>query len=222
MEGAGVAPVTGPAEPAGQEEGTGRVVEDLTPTDEERAAFAQRRGDRVRKHFGKILPSLDDARKAREEHKDLAESRWFGRDRESNQERIDVLLDDVVEILVGAELTDVRGQLRTLETEIVELEAKIVSDREARVSAPTEEELSLLEGAVTTSREEYDARIAVAERTLKDRQKRVVELENEFVKQMRMIGVEIDPEAARSLLGTVTGDDFVAMCAVVDNVRATT
>ena len=194
-----------------------------TPEDLEakKVADAQRR-ERAARLFGKVIEPLTQASKAYEEHKTLEKSKWFGKDQSDNQKRINELLDQAVQVLEIAEIEDSRKIIRSLELENEELLKSMIQDREARLAAPTQEELNRLQKTYTTSREEYDARILESERRLAANKEKITRTQLEFVKQMRGIGIELDLESAQSLLSTVTGDDFVKMCVVFDNVRGVT
>lgn len=182
----------------------------------------ERRRERTRALFGEVMEPLSAAGAAYDEHEELDESAWFGRDQKDNQERIDELLDEAITVLRVSEIETTRADLRRLEDEIDELEARRIKDSEARVSAPSEDELNRLQRAYTTSREDYDERILNAELGVAERRGQIQVLLGEFVRQMNSIGVELDRASARSLLSTVTGDDFVEMCVVFDNVRGVT
>ncbi len=188
---------------------------------------AKRMADEARKRraaklFTRVIDPLTEASKAYEEHDSLDESSWFGKDQSDNQKRINGLLDDAIEVLQIAEIEDARQTIRDLEQENAELVQQMVKDREARLAAPTREELNRLQKTYTTSREEYDARLEEAAQTLSDNKEAILRTQLDFVQQMRGIGVELDLESAQSLLSTVTGDDFVKMCVVFDNVRGVT
>lgn len=211
------APVPAPAAPAAIVPPPDPVAAEIADevTDERRRA-------RTRALFGKVMDSLSKAAAAYDEHDQLDESAWFGRDQRDNQERIDELLDEAIAVLGVSEIETTRAELRRLEGEIDRLEARRIADLEGRVSAPPEAELNKLQRAYTKSSEDYDERILDAERGIVERRDQIRELQAEFVRAMNAIGVELDLVSAQSLLSTVTGDDFVEMCVVFDNVRGVT
>lgn len=194
---------------------------------EARRAEAVKRADEARKErakklFGEVMPPLTEAKEAYDRHDELDESSWFGEDQESNQEKIDELLDEAIVVLGISGIATTRQELRTLQEEIEALEQQRIEDREARIGAPSEAELNRLEQTYKTSREEYDERIDEATAGIGDRRHRIAELEMEFVEELQGIGLDIDLEGARALLATVNGDDFIEMCVVFDNVRGIT
>ena len=192
----------------------------------EREAAKQRadeqREKRAKKLFSEVMEPLTEAAEAYSVHNTLDEDSWIGHDQEDNQEDINALLDDAISVLGVSEIATTRAQLRALQKQISELQLGLVADREARVSAPAEEDLNKLQKAYTDSREDLALRIQEAEESISNKQAEIADLERNFVTQMRAIGVELNLESARSLLSTVTGDDFIEMCVVFDNVRGVT
>ena len=184
-------------------------------------ADVQRR-QRAQKLFGEVMEPLAEAAEAYSEHDSLDESSWIGRDQEDNQEDINTLLDDAIAVLGVSDIATTRQMLRQLQNEILELQAGLVIDREVRLSAPAEEDLNKVQKTYTDSREDISLRIQEAEEGIVEREADIADLERDFVIQMRAIGVELTVDSARSLLSTVTGDDFIEMCVVFDNVRGGT
>ncbi|QDU68565.1 hypothetical protein [Engelhardtia mirabilis] len=191
-------------------------------TEEQIAEWQRARRDRVRRVFSKVLPPIEEAAERYEEHGSLERRSLFGRDQRDNQESIDRLLDKAVEALELSSLDDVRTELRGLEDQASELERRLARDREARVSAPRSDEVNAIEDAITVTVEEYDARIAQDQETLEGLRRESDELVDRFVDELRAVGVELDREAAEGLLAAVSGDEFIKLCAVFDNVRLVT
>jgi hypothetical protein len=175
-----------------------------------------------RKVLREIFDPLEEAAKRYDRHDELDERSLFGADQKSNQKAIDALLDEAIEILGVSEVGSVREEIRKLEARITEAEQRLSRDREARLSAPYESELNAIEKTLTTSREDYEERIEENETLVADTELAIVELKQQFRQELRDIGVELSPEAVEGLLTTVSGDDFVEMCVVFDNVRNVT
>ncbi|MFT4649487.1 MAG: hypothetical protein ACI9X4_002727 [Glaciecola sp.] len=198
-----------------QRKPTEQDLEDIERADTQRK---QRAG----KLFGKVIEPLTDASEAYLKHEDLEESTWFGTDKNDNQNTINGLLNDAIEALGVSEIATTRQELRSLEERIEKLQKTQMSDREARLSAPLEADLNRVQKTITTSQEDYDESIAAADKEMGEHKTRILQLHLDFVRQMRAIGVELDLDGAKGLLSTVTGDDFVQMCVVFDNVRGMT
>ena len=212
---------------AAEAEAARLLAEEQAAVEAERRAARRAEADRLRKEraaeiFGDVMEPLSEASEAYDRHDELDESSWFGTDQEDNLELINGILDEAMKILDVGQIADTRARLRMLEAEIVELEVELLDLRERRVGAPAAADLGALEQHLKTSREELDAAIAEAQDGIAAREDEIHDLEAEFVEEMRAIGVELDLESARSLLATVSGDDFVEMCVVFDNVRGVT
>ena len=169
-----------------------------------------------------IFDPLEEAAERYDRHDELDKRSLFGADQKSNQKAIDALLDEAIEILGLSEVGSVREEIRELEAKIAAAEQRLSRDREARLSAPFESELNAIEKTLTASREDYDERIEENETLVADTEVAIVELKQRFRQELRDIGVELSPEAIEGLLTTVSGDDFVEMCVVFDNVRNVT
>ncbi|MFT4539408.1 MAG: hypothetical protein ACI835_001855 [Planctomycetota bacterium] len=206
------------------------VAPDTTPAEEDspqvpsltQEELAVRRKQRIEKMFGELIDPLTEASEAYQRHDALDESNWFSEDQGDNQEHIDDLLDQAIKVLGVSDISTTRDELRLLESEIGELEAKILEHREARLAAPLEDDLSKLEKTYKTSKEDFGERIEDAEDGIRARKDEIANLERRFVTELRAIGVDISLESARSLLSSVAGDDFIEMCVVFENVRGVT
>lgn len=199
------------------QEGEGDLDGDGSEDDQEAQPNVYRR--RV---LREIFEPLEEASERYDRHEDLDKRSLFGEDQKSNQKAIDGLLDDAIEILGLSEVGTVREEIRELEGKIDAANKRLARDRESRLAAPFESELNALEKAVKTSREDYDSRIAENEELVAESELAIVELKQEFRQELREIGVELSSEAVEGLLTTVSGDDFVEMCVVFDNVRNVT
>jgi|GEM_PF-1971311 len=175
-----------------------------------------------RRILRKIFEPLERASERYAKHEDLDESTFFGEDQESNQAAIDRLLDEAIETLGLSAINDTRQRLREIREEIEASEEQLSRDREARLSAPYENELNALEEQFTTTREDLDARIADNEERIAKLERERTDLEETFVDELDAIGLDLDRETARGLLSTVSGEDFVEMCVVFHNVRLVT
>lgn len=169
-----------------------------------------------------LLGPLREAAERYAKQERLPRSRWFGEDQQSNQASIDRLLDQAIEALELSGLTDTRGKLRAQRQRMEELRRLNAGDREARLSASSEAELSQIGKVLELSREDLDLRIAEREAEIAAAEEVCVGLERDFMEGLRQMGLAVEPAAARALLGTVSGEDFVEMCVAFDNVRLLT
>lgn len=222
------------AERQEREERERRLAEERRVAEEERLAQQAREAferfqDRARnpdEHQRKVIERIfDPVERAAErygKHDELDESSWFGEDQESNNAAIDELLDKAIQVLEISGISETRAKLARNRERISELENSLARDREARLSAPAEEDLSALEKPFKDSAEDIEARIDDQTLEKSELELEIVVLEQDFVDSLAEIGVEIDRASAKSLLNTVSGDDFVEMCIAFDNIRIVT
>lgn len=219
--------VTAPAESGGAGDSAGATTTGATP---EGGANAGGSGDSPapsldkfrRRLLEQIWEPLGEASERYAKHEKLPKSSWFGEDQESNQASIDELLDQAIGALELSGLNETRGKLRAARSSIETLRKENASDREKRLSAPSEAELTRIGKVLELSREDLEERIVERELDIADQERQIVELEQAFVAGLRDLGLEVTLESARSLLGTVSGEDFVEMCVAFDNVRLVT
>jgi hypothetical protein len=175
-----------------------------------------------RRLLEQIWEPLGEASERYAKHEKLPKSSWFSEDQESNQASIDELLDQAIGALELSGLNETRGKLRAARETIETLRQENASDREKRLSAQSEAELTRIGKVLELSREDLEERIVERELDIADQEQQIVLLEQTFVAGLRDLGLEVTLESARSLLGTVSGEDFVEMCVAFDNVRLVT
>lgn len=175
-----------------------------------------------RKILRQIFDPLEDAAQRYAKHDELEESTFFGEDQETNQAEIDELLDQAIRTLGLSSINETRGRLRAIRSELDAAEERLSRDREARLSAPFDSEVSTIEKPFTTTREDYEDRLQDTEESIARLERERTDLESDFVDELSSVGLEVSPETARGLLSTVSGEDFVEMCVVFHNVRLVT
>lgn len=173
-----------------------------------------------------VLETLDGARKLVDRHDGLPKRTFnpFGNDQNSNNAEIDALIDDAVAMLDSSALADARNQVRVLQTNIRDAHNELAEMRRKRVSAPLNEELGIVDKAnpFLTTKEGYDEQIEATEGNIDDWHNELEDQKETFANEMRRLGLKLDGDAVDSLLYSVSGDDFVDMTVVFDNVRAIT
>jgi len=212
---AGVGPATG-AEPS-----PGRAPEP-EPALEPPEIVLGDPDEHERRILKRIFEPLEAASERYARHDTLEESRLVGEDQESNQAAIDELLDQAIETLGLSAVDGTRERLRAIRSELAAKDQQLARDREARLSAPFESELSTIQRQITTSREDYEERIRDAEERIAELERERAGLEERFVDELAAIGLSVSRATARGLLSTVSGEDFVVMCVVFHNVRLVT
>ena len=187
----------------------------------------QKEEDRIGRLFEKIVPTLDEARKLVDRHDQLPKRRFlllrpFGDDQESNEAETTQLLDEASEMLDSSPLRDLWRELHATRKLIRRGQHKLAEYRQRRVSAPREKEAGLFDRAFISTKEAYDKLIADEEGEIKASEKIVDDLKDGIVKLLKELHLDIDRDGLESLLSSVSGDDFVSMIALFDNIRQLT
>ena len=197
------------------------------------SAFAQENLDeelkkkeetRIGRLFEKVVPTLDQARKLIDGHDKLPKRRFlllrpFADDQQSNEAETTELLDEAIEMLDSSPLRDLWKELHSVKRQIRKAHHKLAEYRQRRVSAPREKEIGLFDRAFVSTKEDYDELIDEEETEISANERQIENLKNGVVKELKALNLEVDRDALESLLSSVSGDDFVSMIALFDNIR---
>ena len=162
-----------------------------------------------------LVPKLDETLALEERQAELPESSWFGPDQESNQSKINGLLDEAVEILSTSPVQQFRGRIRALQRDIERARADIAEYRQRRVSAPSD-------AAIQRTVADYDRLIGEREADIRRLGEELDAVKDEFAAAVRALGVELSDEQVEFLLSTVVGDNMVDLGVLFDNVKSVT
>ena len=160
-----------------------------------------------------LIPKLDDVIVLQDRERQLPESAWFGEDRQSNNEDINEILDDVATLLIGDD--ELRDRMRELNRAIADNRDEIVELKRRKLTAPTD---SMWRKTVS----DIDADIADREAMLVEQQKAMAALYAETASTLQANGVAIDAEGLEFLLSTVVGDDVMDMTLAFEQVKQLT
>jgi hypothetical protein len=177
------------------------------------------------KLFEQVQPKLGEALDLYDRHQDLPDKTWiFGPDKKSNLSEINRLLDEAVEVLGISDVSAHRQKIRELEAAIRQSHRHIAEARQKRIAAPDQAAIGIIDSInpFTKTRQDYDALITAEQRSIEVDEKAIVELKVQFTQKLREIGLDVDQETVDGLLASVTGDDFITMAVVFNNVKALT
>ncbi len=160
-----------------------------------------------------LMPRLDEILALQDRQRELPESAWFGEDQVSNTSRINALLDEAAEILVGNNA--LRARIRQLARGMNDNRRAITDLKRRRMAAPSD---SLWRKTV----QDIEDEIAERERMLTEQQKELDRVRRMTASELREMGVDIDAEGLEFLLSTVVGDDVVDMTLAFEQVRRLT
>ena len=173
----------------------------------------------------KVLPTLESTVVLVDRHDTLPEGTFnpFDHDQVSNQSSIDDLLDKAIDALEVAKVTEYRNEIRDTQEQMRVSVRRIAEYKRKQLAAAPKSELTRFQRVtLVKSREDYDRLMKEENAANIKREKELVTFKAEFAQELRNIGLAIDDEGVDSLLGSVSGDDFVAMLTVFRNIKAIT
>jgi hypothetical protein len=136
------------------------------------------------------------------------DSAWFSSDKEDYKEKIDEVINDILEVLTSQNLLEYKEELRQKKEDITALKTEILEYREKRVGAPKESMLH-------RTKEDFDEKI-------KNNRDEIAILENDIrivkknlEKSFKEAGIELSSEQLDVLLSRVDGDDIIQMSVVM-------
>jgi hypothetical protein len=183
--------------------------------------------DRIGRLFEKVVPTLDEARKLVDRHDSLPKRRFLllrplGGDQFSNEAETRELLDEAIEMLDSSPLRDRWKKLHATRQLIRKGHHKLADYRQRRIFAPREKETGFFDRPFIYTKEDIDEMIGAEEKEISENEKVIGKLKDEIVKILKELHLEIDRDGLESLLSSVSGDDFVSMISLFDNIRQLT
>ena len=201
----------------------GLRAQDGDPAEELR----EKEEDRIGRLFEKVVPTLDEARKLVDRHDSLPKRRFLllrplGGDQFSNEAETRELLDEAIEMLDSSPLRDRWKKLYATRQLVRKGHHKLADYRQRRIFAPREKETGFFDRPFIYTKEDIDEMIGAEEKEISENEKAIEKLKDEIVKVLKELHLEIDRDGLESLLSSVSGDDFVSMISLFDNIRQLT
>ena len=201
----------------------GLRAQDGDPAEELR----EKEEDRIGRLFEKVVPTLDKARKLVDRHDSLPKRRFLllrplGGDQFSNEAETRELLDEAIEMLDSSPLRDRWKKLYATRQLVRKGHHKLADYRQRRIFALREKETGFFDRPFIYTKEDIDEMIAAEEKEISENEKAIEKLKDEIVKVLKELHLDIDRDGLESLLSSVSGDDFVSMISLFDNIRQLT
>ena len=170
------------------------------------------RKERLNKAWDGVIDELQEGMRYIDELKEAPDSAWIGRDKAAVREDIDALFDQIIEGLVGGDLSEYKRQTMHIRNRVNENKEKILLYREKRIGAPKESKFQ-------TTKSEYDEKIKALqdENSVFLNDMRIVK-EN-LQKSFADIGVILSLSQVDVLLTRVDGDDIIQISLMMDTLR---
>lgn len=171
--------------------------------------------DYLAESWGKLTGTLAEALSLRDEQETLPESAWFGSDKDSNEKKINKLLDTALDILVQGRAGEMRNEAAALRSELSDLRQEADRLRNQRITAP---ESSMLPWKKT--RAKVDERLKELDQEIRSKETALASLNGQLADALREMGLELDQAQIDVLLSSVTGDDLLRNTVVFANVKS--
>lgn len=168
----------------------------------------------IAKDWDKLSESLLEALDLKDESETLPASSWFGKDKKSNEKKINKLLDAALKVLMQGKPLDLRKQAAELRERGNKLRAEADNLRNMRITAPDKSKLPWAK-----TRNDIDKKLAELEQSIKDNEIALTKLDESLADAMSEIGLELTQEQIDVLLSSVTGDDLLQNTVVFANVK---
>lgn len=174
----------------------------------------------VANKFTEIFPELEEGLDLVDQQNQLPESAWFGEDKESVQDDLNDLLDQVLEQLDIEDVAGYRQQIRESQAEIKSSQKKIAKYKREQVTAPKATTLGLntLPGFVT--KEGFQQKIDYEKDRISQNKSKIKVLQSQFQEYLESAGLKFAPDEFQLLLHTVNGEDFVDLKVTFETVKS--
>ena len=170
------------------------------------------RQERLNEAWDGVVDELREGTHYIDELKTAPDSAWIGRDKEEIHKDLNVLFDQIIEGLVGGDLSEYKRQIVRIRTRLDENKEKILLYREKRIGAPEESKFY-------TTKSEYDEKIKALqdENSVLENDRRIVK--KNLQKSFSDIGVHLSMAQVDVLLTRVDGDDIIQISLMMDTLK---
>jgi hypothetical protein len=172
--------------------------------------------------WGVVYPLLCEAIHYYDQMDSLPETRLIGPDRQSRQRQIDQNIDALILELKASDVIDCRDKIKSLREAMRQSREQMAEHRACRISAPTENSLTILQQIWEKSRESYDRSIAIEEQKVHETNQQVAQCRERFRDEIPKIGIQATDDEIDYLLMSGPQDDYVAIASAVTNMIAFT
>jgi hypothetical protein len=159
-----------------------------------------------------LTPKLEKLAVLEEESKNLPESTWFSRDKQSNQQEINEILDEAIDILSISNTTRIRQEIDLLEKEIQQGKEQITTYYQKQVSAPAQSKWK-------TTVDDYTNKIEEEKRFIEKCQQEIEQKKQNLLTGLNGLGLQISREQLDLLLASAVGNSITKNIIVYNNVR---
>jgi hypothetical protein len=154
--------------------------------------------------WGSVFEQLEDGLTVVDQIKKAPDSSFFGEDKKSLKEDLNLILDKTLVLLEDESINDYSNKIEELNQKISEAKNNIAKFREEKITAPRDHMLN-------TTQDNYNKKIE-QERLIISRYKNEIKIiKKHFKERLDDIGIDLSTEQVNILLARVDADDIVQM-----------
>jgi len=170
--------------------------------------------------FRKVLPKLEEIRDCYNQQSSLPDSTFIGKDKKSNQEKIDALISQSIDILDISNVKFYKKGIEEREKKIQTSQENISNYKRERLSSPKGTD-SIFDNIpfTQTTQEWYDKKIAAEEENIKKYRTEIGDRILSLKKEMEQIDIRISEDESDQLLHTVEVENFIKMHVAFSNIK---
>lgn len=172
----------------------------------------EEQNEQFSKIWDELRPKLDKVSALEEERKDLPESSLIRRDKQSNQEDINEILDEAIDILGISNARQIRQEIDSLEKQIQQARERITGYHQEQVSAPVKSNWK-------TTVDDYVRKIDGEKQLIEKYHQEIEQKKQRFLAELNQLGLQVSREQLDLLLTSVVGNDIIQNTIVYSNVR---
>ena len=171
--------------------------------------------------WGEVHPLLSDAVAELDLRGSVPDSSWnpLKEDKGSVDNKINDLLDECIQILGVSGMSETKEAIRDLQNDSRACQEKIAELKTERLAAPKKVKKWEIWKRDVGSIDEKIKELTIRE---EENGKRIEDLINVLLEEMRKIGMNVEREQVETLVYSVTGDDDVRLVSVFNNVKLIT
>lgn len=163
----------------------------------------------------RVIGKLDQALAVNEKMEQVPDSSLFGPDKVSVRKDFNDILSEILTILEDQRVSALMEGIRENRRGIVELEALIQQDKEARITAPVEH-------VVKTTKVGHDQRIKQSQESIADHRKEIFRQKEQLLARLQEMGITLTSEQMDVLMVRVDSEDILQMAAIFDILKQVT
>ncbi|MCB1920427.1 MAG: hypothetical protein KDJ28_10670 [Candidatus Competibacteraceae bacterium] len=172
----------------------------------------EEQNEQFSKIWDELRPKLDKVSALEEERKDLPESSLIRRDKQSNQEDINEILDEAIDILGISNARQIRQEIDSLEKQIQQARERITGYHQEQVSAP-------IKSNWKATVDDYAKKVDGEKQLIEKYQQEIEQKKQRFLTELNQLGLQVSREQLDLLLTSVVGNDIIQNTIVYSNVR---